>query len=102
MKKPTIGIMSLGCPRNMVDSEVMLGALEKQGYPLKDQIINCDIALINTCAFIKDAKQEAIDIILQATELKKEGKIKAIIIAGCLSQRYQKVLKKQMPEIDAF
>jgi len=102
MKKPTIGIISLGCPRNMVDSEVMLGILKKEGYSIKDEIDNCDIAIINTCAFIEDAKQEAIDVILQATELKKEGKIKSIIVTGCLSQRYYKVLEKQIPEIDAF
>ncbi len=86
----------------MVDSEVMLGILKKEGYSIKDEIDNCDIAIINTCAFIEDAKQEAIDVILQATELKKEGKIKSIIVTGCLSQRYYKVLEKQIPEIDAF
>ncbi|UCH11831.1 MAG: 30S ribosomal protein S12 methylthiotransferase RimO [Candidatus Omnitrophota bacterium] len=100
--KASIGIISHGCPRNMVDSEVMLGALKKEGYSIKEEIGNCDIAIINTCAFIEDAKQEAIDAILQAAELKKEGKIKAIIVTGCLSQRYYKVLEKQIPEIDAF
>lgn len=97
-----IGIISLGCPRNMIDSEVMLGALKRAGYTIKEQITDCDIALINTCAFIEDAKQEAIDIILQATELKKERKIKSIIVTGCLPQRYYKVLKKQITEVDAF
>ncbi len=102
MRKINVGIISLGCPRNMVDSEVMLGILKKEGYVIKEQIEDCDIALINTCAFIEDAKQEAIDVVLQAAKLKKEGKIKSIIVAGCLSQRYQKVLEKQIPEIDAF
>lgn len=102
MRKASIGIISLGCPRNMVDSEVMLGALKKESYSIKEEIGNCDIAIINTCAFIEDAKQEAIDVILQATELKKEGKIKSIIVTGCLPQRYCKVLEKQIPEVDAF
>ena len=86
----------------MVDSEVMLGALKREGYAIKEQIAGCDVALINTCAFIEEAKQEAIDVVLQAAELKREGKIKSIIVAGCLPQRYQKVLEKQIPEIDAF
>ncbi|MBN1405083.1 MAG: 30S ribosomal protein S12 methylthiotransferase RimO [Candidatus Omnitrophica bacterium] len=102
MKKPTIGIISLGCPRNMVDSEVMLGILKKDGYCIMDGLENCDIALINTCAFIEEAKEEAIDIILKAAQLKNEGRIKSIIVAGCLPQRYSDTLKKQIPEVDAF
>ncbi|MFH0732685.1 MAG: 30S ribosomal protein S12 methylthiotransferase RimO [Candidatus Omnitrophota bacterium] len=102
MKTPTVGIVSLGCPRNMVDSEVMLGALKKAGYTIKMSAENCDIALINTCAFIEDAKQEAIDVILQAAKLKQEGKIKFLIVAGCLAQRYHKALEKKIPEVDAF
>ena len=102
MKKINIGIISLGCPRNLVDSELMLGRLVASGYRIKDEIKGCDIAIINTCAFIEEAKQEAIGLILNAAQLKKEGLIKKLIVTGCLSQRYVKSLKKQIPEIDAI
>ncbi|MFH1777605.1 MAG: 30S ribosomal protein S12 methylthiotransferase RimO [Candidatus Omnitrophota bacterium] len=100
--KVKIGIISLGCARNLVDSEVMLGFLKQQGMLITDKLSQADVALINTCAFIKDAKQESIDIILQLINLKKEGKVKKIIVAGCLPQRYFKELNSELPEIDGF
>jgi ribosomal protein S12 methylthiotransferase len=96
-----IGILSLGCPRNLVDSENILGRLNLKGYPVVD-INQADIAIVNTCAFIEDAKQESIDAILDLIELKKEGNLKKIIVYGCLPARYKDILKKELPEVDAF
>jgi len=99
--KAKIGILSLGCPRNLVDSEGLLGRLSLKGYSVVD-INKADIALINTCAFIEEAKKESIAAILDLAELKKEGKLKKIIVYGCLAERYQDALRKELPEVDAF
>lgn len=99
--KSKVGILSLGCPRNLVDSENILGRLNSKGYSIVD-MDKADIALINTCAFIDDAKRESIEAILDLVELKKEGRLKKIIVYGCLSQRYKDELKKEIPEADAF
>ena len=93
-------LLSLGCPRNLLDSEVLLGLLEEKGFRIADAAENADAAIVNTCAFIQDAKQESIDCILQLAELKRSGKIKKIIVCGCLSQRYPAELMSQIPEID--
>lgn len=100
--KAKVGILSLGCPRNLVDSENILGRLNSRGYPIVDNMEDADIALINTCAFIDEAKRESIDAILGLVELKKEGRLKKVIVYGCLSQRYKEQLKKEIPEVDAF
>ncbi len=100
IKKSKIGIVSLGCPRNLVDSESLLGRLGDKGYRITD-IDRAEVALVNTCAFIQDAKRESIDAILDAVALKKEGKLKRIIVCGCLAQRYSDQLLKDIPEIDA-
>jgi ribosomal protein S12 methylthiotransferase len=99
--KAKIGILSLGCPRNLVDSENLLGRLNLKGYPVVD-INRADVALINTCAFIDEAKKESVDAILDLIELKKEGKLKKIIVYGCLPGRYKDSLRKELPEVDAF
>src|SRR3989338_2016576 len=99
--KSKVGILSLGCPRNLVDSENILGRINSKGYSIVDTD-KADIAIINTCAFIDDAKRESIDAILDLIELKKEGKLKKIIVYGCLPQRYKNELKKEIPEVDAF
>ena len=99
--KSKIGILSLGCPRNLVDSESLLGRLNLKGYPIVD-IDKAEIALVNTCAFIDEAKKESIDAILDLIALKKEGKLKKILVYGCLSQRYKDSLSRELPEIDAF
>lgn len=99
MKK--LGVLSLGCPRNLVDSEGMLGRLRNKGYSIVD-IEQADTAIVNTCGFIKDAKTESIEAILGLIALKKEGKLKKIIACGCLVQRYKDVLSREFPEIDAF
>ena len=99
--KEKIGILSLGCPRNLVDSENILGRLHLKGYRIVD-MDKADIAIINTCSFIEEAKRESIEAILDLAELKKEGKLKKIIVYGCLAQRYQGQLRKELPEVDAF
>jgi ribosomal protein S12 methylthiotransferase len=101
MKKTRIGILSLGCPRNLVDSENILGRLQLKGYPLTE-IEQADVAIVNTCGFIEDAKKESIEAILDLLHLKQEGRLKKIIVYGCLAQRYQQALSKEFPEVDAF
>jgi len=101
MKQATIGIISLGCPRNLVDSQNLLGSFQAKGYKIVD-IQKADIGLVNTCSFIEDAKKESIDAILDLVALKKEGRLKKIIVAGCLSQRYKEALLPQLKEVDAF
>lgn len=96
----TVFLLSLGCPRNMVDSEVLLGLLEKKGCRITDVPEEADVAIVNTCGFIQDAKEESIDAVLRLIELKKEGKIAKVVVAGCLSQRYPGELLDEMPEID--
>lgn len=99
---PKIGFLSLGCPRNLVDTEVMLGIIKRAGWRVEEDIDSSDIAVINTCGFIKDAKEESIDAILKVARLKKEGRLKALIVTGCLSERYKEELVKELPEVDAF
>ena len=99
--KNKIGILSLGCPRNLVDSENILGRLNLKGYRIVD-MDKADVAIVNTCAFIEDAKRESIDAILDLAGLKREGKIKKLIVYGCLPARYKDALRKELPEIDAF
>ena len=101
MGKYKIGILSLGCPRNIVDSEGILGRLAFKGYRIVD-MDKADIAIVNTCAFIEDAKAESIDAILDLIDLKKRGKLKKIIAYGCLTQRYKDKLAKALPEVDVF
>ena len=98
-----IGIKSLGCPKNFVDSEVICGKLREKGYQISEKIDNSDIVIINTCSFIRDAVEESIEEILNLVKLKKEGKIKHIIVTGCLPQRYKDDnLNQELPEVDAF
>jgi len=101
MKRSKVGILSLGCPRNLVDSETVLGRLKDKGCSIVD-IKDADTAIINTCAFIEDAKKESIEAILDLIEMKKKGDIKKLIVSGCLSKRYKDVLIKEFPEVDAF
>lgn len=98
-----IGIKSLGCPKNFVDTEVMCGKLREKGYQISEKIGNSDIVIINTCSFIRDAVEESIEEILNLAKLKKEGKIKHLIVTGCLPQRYKDDnLSQEFPEVDAF
>ena len=101
MSNTTVGIISLGCAKNRVDAEMLMYKLRSGGYILKEDPAQCDVAIINTCGFIESAKQESINEILELCELKKEGKIKAIVVTGCLAQRYSDQILKEIPEIDA-
>lgn len=100
MKK--VGFVSLGCPKNLVDSEVMMGQLKEAGYEITAQERDADVVVVNTCGFIESAKQESIEAILEATSLKAEGKAKRVVVAGCLVERYRDDLMKELPEVDAF
>ena len=93
--------ISLGCDKNLVDSEVMLGLLDKKGYQIVDSEEDADIIVVNTCCFIHDAKEESIQTILEMAEYEKEGKLKALIVTGCLAQRYQQEIIDEIPEVDA-
>ena len=99
--KSKVGILSLGCPRNLVDSENIMGRLAHKGYSIVD-IENADIAIVNTCAFIDEAKAESVEAILELIDLKKRGKLKKVLVYGCLSQRYKNELPRELSEIDAF
>lgn len=94
--------VSLGCDKNLVDSEVMLGMLKERGYTFTDDQTQADAAVVNTCCFINDAKEESIQTILELAELKKIGQLKALVVAGCLAQRYQAEIQKEIEEVDAI
>ncbi len=96
-----IGMISLGCPKNQVDAEHMLALIMDAGHSIVDYVDGCDVVIINTCGFIDDAKKEAIENILDTVELKNEGLVKKIIVAGCLAQRHQEEIAKEIPEVDA-
>ena len=100
MKK--VGFVSLGCPKNLVDSEVMMGTLAEAGYEITNNADEAETVVVNTCGFIESAKQESIDAILEATSLKSEGSAKRVVVAGCLVERYRDDLMKELPEVDAF
>jgi len=100
MKK--VGFVSLGCPKNLVDSEVMMGQLQQSGYQVTSNASEADTIVVNTCGFIESAKQESIDAILEAARLKTEGTAKRLIVAGCMVERYRDELRAELPEVDAF
>lgn len=95
-------LVSLGCDKNLVDSEVMLGMLAEKGYTFTDDETEAEIAVVNTCCFINDAKEESIHAILEMAELKKAGQIKALVVTGCLAQHYQDEIRKEIEEVDAI
>src|SRR5881396_2576217 len=97
-----VGFISLGCPKNLVDSEVMMGQLQEGGYQITANADEADTVVVNTCGFIGSAKKESIEAILEAARLKTEGKAKRLVVAGCLVERYRDELKAEMPEVDAF
>src|SRR5437868_10870370 len=98
----TLYLLSLGCPKNRVDSEVMLGSLLDEGYRVVEEPQEAEVILINSCAFIGEAKQESIDAILEHARYKESGSCQALVVAGCLTQRYADVLQNEMPEVDYF
>lgn len=100
MKKKVLFI-SLGCDKNLVDTEMMLGMLARSGYDFTDDEEEADVVVVNTCCFIGDAKEESVNTLLDMAELKKAGKIEALIVAGCLAQRYQEEIRREIEEVDA-
>ena len=101
MKNKKILFISLGCDKNLVDSEMMLGILADRGFEMTDTEVDADIIIINTCCFINDAKEESINTILEMAEYKKTGPCKALIVTGCLAQRYKQEIVDEIPEVDA-
>jgi len=100
--KQKVSMVSLGCPKNLVDAEVMLGVLSKQDYEITTDEKDADVIIVNTCSFIKEAKQESIDAILDLAERKHDGRCHTLIVSGCLPQRYQEELAHELPEVDIF
>ena len=96
-----IGMISLGCPKNLVDSEVMLGLAQEHGHQLTGDAADAEVLIVNTCAFIDKAKQESIDTILEMAEHKKTGACRRLVVTGCMAERYRDELREQIPEIDA-
>src|SRR5579862_850220 len=96
-----IGLVSLGRPKNLVDSEVMLGLAERAGHTLTNDPSTAEVLVVNTCAFIDSAKQESVDAILEMAALKKSGACQRLVVTGCLAERYRDQLQREIPEIDA-
>ncbi len=97
-----IMFVSLGCDKNLVDTEMMLGILRQKGYDFTDDETEADVVVVNTCCFIGDAKEESINTLLELAELKKSGSLKALLAAGCLAQRYREEIQQEIPEVDAI
>src|SRR6202007_3426959 len=98
---PKAGFISLGCPKNLVDSEVMMGILARNGYEFTPRAEEAEVLIVNTCSFIAPAQQESINTILEMAEYKKFGAAKKLIVAGCLVERYREQILEQIPEVDA-
>ena len=96
-----IGLVSLGCEKNRVDAEMMLAKLQQKGYQLVEDAAMGDVAIVNTCGFIDAAKQESIEEILELAKLKEEGRIQAIVVTGCMAERYREEILQELPEVDA-
>ena len=97
-----IFFVSLGCDKNLVDSEMMIGMLAERGHVIIDDEKEAEVVVVNTCCFILDAKQESIDTILQMAELKKNGKLKVLLVTGCLGERYREEIQTEIPQVDAI
>src|SRR3979411_640885 len=97
-----VGFISLGCPKNLVDSEVMMGILAREGYELTSRADEAEVLVVNTCSFIEPAQKESVDAILEMAEHKKFGAAKKLIVAGCLVERYRAQILEQVPEVDAI
>src|SRR5439155_5759778 len=100
MSKPTFAFVSLGCPKNLVDSERMLGKLVQDGYTLTADADGADVVVVNTCGFIEPARQESLGVIREMLDLKRAGKVGAVVVAGCLAERKQEELLREIPEVD--
>jgi ribosomal protein S12 methylthiotransferase len=100
--KAAVHFHSLGCPKNLLDTEVMLGSLAVHGYAIAERLEDADVAVVNTCSFIESAREESIQAVLDVAEQKGEGRLRALIVTGCLPQRYGAHLARELPEVDAF
>lgn len=100
--KAAVHFRTLGCPKNRLDSEVMLGTLASSGYALAERLEDADVAVVNTCSFIESAREESIDAILEVADLRGAGRLRGLVVTGCLPQRYGADLAKELPEVDAF
>ncbi len=100
--RASVFFRSLGCPKNQVDSEVMLGSLALEGYVVAERLEDADVAVVNTCSFIDRAREESIEAILDLVQLRESGELRALVVAGCLPQRYGNELSRELPEVDAF
>ena len=100
--KATVHFHSLGCPKNLLDTEVMLGTLASAGYALAEELEDADVAVVNTCAFIESAREESVQAILDVADLRESGRLRALVVTGCLPQRYGAELAKELPEVDAY
>src|SRR5581483_5056785 len=96
-----VGFVSLGCPKNLVDSEVMMGMLAQAGAELTPRAQDADVVVVNTCSFIDRAQRESVDTILEMARLKASGKAQKLVVAGCLVERYRDEIRKNIPEVDA-
>ncbi|MGH0036049.1 MAG: 30S ribosomal protein S12 methylthiotransferase RimO [Myxococcota bacterium] len=94
--------VSLGCPKNQLDTEVMLGALALDGFAIAENLEDADVAVVNTCAFIESAREESIEAILEIADLREDGRLRALLVTGCMPQRYGDELARELPEVDAF
>ena len=99
---PKVGFISLGCPKNLVDSEVMMGLLGEQGHTLTPRAEDAEVLVVNTCAFIESAQQESVDAILELAQLKRSGRARRLIVAGCLVERFRQQIQAEIPEVDAL
>src|SRR5271169_6762438 len=101
LSRPKVGFVSLGCPKNLVDSEVMMGILARAGAELIPRAEDADVIVVNTCSFIASAQQESVNTILEMARHKTDGKAKKLVVAGCLVERYRDEIRKRIPEVDA-
>ena len=97
-----VGMVSLGCSKNQVDGEIMLSLIQRDGYELCADPALCDVVIINTCGFIEDAKRESIENILEFCERKRAGQVRAVVVTGCLAERYQQEIVSEIPEADVI
>ena len=102
MNKQKLNMISLGCAKALVDSEILLGGLERENFAITQEPEDADTIVVNTCGFLDIAREESIETILQAAKLKETGKLKQLVVMGCLSERYPESLSKEIPEVDRF
>ncbi|MDP7027606.1 MAG: 30S ribosomal protein S12 methylthiotransferase RimO, partial [Candidatus Marinimicrobia bacterium] len=101
-KENRVCMISLGCAKNLVDSEILIGGLKQENYKIINTSDDANILIVNTCGFLDTAREESVDVILEAGELRKSNKVKKLIVMGCFSDRYGSELTEELPEVDAF